>query len=115
MNGTTEYVAPSDICTQRLNAISVPIASGRTVCCENSMSARPSQKRIVPRNQTRPRRPHFRPHLSPTQPPSVRAKMFIRPKRPATRPAVASPRSKESWKYSAAMLLMVNSTPKHAP
>ena len=47
MNGTTEYVAPSDICTQRLNRISVAIAAGSTVCCEKSIRARPSRKRIV--------------------------------------------------------------------
>ncbi len=94
MNGTTEKVAPSDICTKRLKRINVAIAIGSTVCCENSIRAKPSKKRIMPRNHTRPRRPHFRPHLSPTTPPSVRAKMFIKPNSAATVPAAASPRSK---------------------
>jgi len=91
-------VAPSDIWTKRLKTIIVPIATGRTVMRENSISAQPSTTRAMNSHLTRPRRPQREPNLSPMIPPVVRAKMFIKPKRPATRPAFATLSSKSWWK-----------------
>ena len=42
INGTTEYVAPSDICTNRLNTIIIGMASASTRICEKKISATPS-------------------------------------------------------------------------
>eukprot|EP00958_Prasinococcus_capsulatus_P017609 scaffold1996_cov377-Prasinococcus_capsulatus_cf.AAC.5 len=75
---------------------------------------RPSQMQQTPSTVWRIHRDHKRPRipkrfasLSDTRPPRERAKMFIRPKHEATRPAVV--RSKPNWSfmYGAAMLLIL--------
>lgn len=47
-------------------------------------------------------------------PPIERAKIFMSPKRDATRPALEVDRPKKSEKYVASVLFTVSSTPKHA-
>ena len=87
MNGTTEYVAPSDICTNRLKTTSAGMARASTGICENSIRASPSANSAMKSQRTRPESPHRRPNRSPIAPPRVRAKTFIRPKSIAAAPA----------------------------
>ena len=93
MNGTTEKVAPSDICTNRLKTTRAGTASASTGIWEKSISASPSAKRATKSQRTRPDSPQRRPHRSPRAPPRVRAKTFIRPKSIAAAPAHCTART----------------------
>ncbi len=94
IKGTTEYVAPSAIWTNKLKRTIPAIAKGRTVICEKRQRKSPSPTTATKSHRTLPFSPYRRPILSPIRPPSPRAKIFINPKVPATSPAVFRPKSK---------------------
>ena len=63
------------------------MARASTGICEKSIRASPSANSARKSQRTRPASPHRRPKRSPTAPPSVRAKTFMRPKTIAAAPA----------------------------
>ena len=67
--------------------MSAGMASASTGICEKSIRASPSKKSAMKSQRTRPESPQRRPNTSPSAPPRVRAKTFIRPKSIAAAPA----------------------------
>ena len=63
MKGTTEKVAPSAICTNRLNTSIAAMATGRMSIREKIARAMPSSSSTPPRNSVRPPQPEADAHL----------------------------------------------------
>ena len=111
INGTTEYVAPSDIWVNKLKTIIAPIAT-LWMACEKHNNATPSQRRAMQSQRTRPLRPHFRPRRSRKSLPGYGQKYSLI--QITSHPAGADQIHPNGSAYMAAILLIVSSTPKQA-
>ncbi len=116
MNGTTENVAPSAICTNRLKTIS----AGRASASASRLARRPSEP--APRmntaansQRTRPWSPQRPPKRSPNGPAERPGEQVHQAERRGRDPGRLQAQAEVSLKYSAATLLIVNSIPKQAP